>query len=199
MKNLKFNRTGNDLLSTIPLAPESKVVSLSQIRKVSKPIDTTTDVVKDLLLLNKKLNQIIKCVQSQNDVLQERANGLESEISDCRDTIMLLSTRMDAINSMYARLQIENHSDDELKKGPTTTLTVDTTIEYLKEQPIFLDAFSTDKFDDHLLDMILNLDTDVRTVFLEYSFHQLERVSQCFETYFELGKCVEPDNFIELI
>lgn len=199
MKNLKFNRTGNDLLSTIPLAPESKLVSLSQIRKASKPIDTTTDIVKDLLLLNKKLNQIIKCVQSQNDVLQERANGLESEISDCRDTIMLLSTRMDAINSMYARLQIENHSDDELKKGPTTTLTVDTTIEYLKEQPIFLDAFSTDKFDDHLLDMILNLDTDVRTVFLEYSFHQLERVSQCFETYFELGKCVESDNFIELI
>lgn len=200
MKSSKLNKTSADIIfPTTHFTPESTTKSFSQTRKTLKPIDSTNDIAKDLSLINKKFNRIMKCVEQQNDVLQERIGGLESEIAECRDTIMLLSTRMDAIHSIYSRLEIEENSKDLLNTESTAVLTVDTTIEYLKSQPIFLDAFSKNNFDDHLLNMILNLDNDVRSVFIEYSLHQLERMIKCFEAYFELKNKTETDDFVELL
>lgn len=199
MKSLKDNKTSTELHSTTPIVPISKLTSSSPARKSLKQNDATISIAKDLSLINKKLNQIINSVKSQNDVLQERVSDLESEISECRDTIMLLSTRMDAIHSMYARLEIENNSKEGLNDESTAVITVDTTIEYLKSQPIFLNAFLADNFDDQLLEMILNLESDVRSVFIEYSLLQLERITKCFEAYFDISKNTESDNFIDLI
>ncbi|OHT04912.1 hypothetical protein TRFO_27536 [Tritrichomonas foetus] len=194
-KSITVHRTGSELFSTIPIHPESKLVSRSQARKIPKLADPSGDIARDLLIINKKLNQIVNCVQAQRDVLAERTASLDTEIISCRETISMLNTRLNGVNSL------KNTAEGGFRQDAAqnlASLTVDTTVEYLKNQPIIIDTFLTNHDENSKFsELVLNLSEDVQQVFLEYSIHQIERMIQCFKGFQELGKYIEDPSFIE--
>lgn len=199
MKNFKVNKSGTDLFSSIPTAPESKLFPVVPTRKVTKIIEPSNDLAKDLSIINQKLQSVSTCIDLQNEILQQRVSDLEIDIATCREVLAILTTRINSMNSILSKPNSELSNIKTKGNQMMALLTPTSVIDFLQSNPLFLKSLLSFNSDEEIQTLLNTVEADVRKAFLQCSIKQIERALQCFTMFFQLQSKIQSKEFISLI
>ena len=171
---------GNEIFGAFPERAETKLYPALPPKRVPFRVDVEQEVVRDYTQINKLMGNTITILQSQNDIFKSRVEDLVGDIKQSRGDILELRQKIEKARQLDGITSTESQT---LCDADIANLTVDSTVEVLKNKPIIIDLFLDHIQPDALISTLSALDFSVREAFVGYSVAQLDRLVACIDGY----------------
>jgi len=158
-------------------------------------IKLARDLNNDISIMTESLKLHLDVLKEQDEILQQRAQINHQSIETIKNQIKRSSLAKFGIKSDVKNKSKTNRDVQSL----LIQISPETTIDFLKSQPVFLQALMEPDSYEYITRMIVSLPSNCMLLFIEYSIHQLNRMSMCFKSFLFLQKSIGQEKLFSSI